>query len=144
MSSPGDKRRLIVVGNGMAGARTVEEVLARGGEALFTVVMFGDEPYGNYNRILLSNVLAGSDSTQEIFLNPTEWYAENDIALKAGVRVVRIDRFAKLVYADDGTVAGYDKLIIATGSRSFFPPLEGMWENDKTLTSGVFGLPDPR
>jgi nitrite reductase (NADH) large subunit len=134
------RQRLVVVGNGMAGARAVEEILSRGGDQLFSILIFGDEPYGNYNRILLSNVLAGSESTHEIFLNPPEWYVENDIALKAGVRVVRIDRFAKLVYADDGTVARYDKLILATGSRSFFPPLDGMWEDDKALTRGVFGF----
>ena len=65
--------------------------------------MFGDEPYGNYNRILLSNVLAGSDDPSEIYLNALDWYADNDIDLRAGVRVVRIDRFAQLVHADDGT-----------------------------------------
>jgi nitrite reductase (NADH) large subunit len=129
-----------VVGNGMAGARAVEEILARGGAELFDVTVFGDEPYGNYNRILLSNVLAGVEDTAEIFLNPPEWYAENDITLRVGVRVVRIDRYAKLVYADDGTIASYDKLIVATGSRSFFPPLDGMWQDNKALTTGVFGF----
>ena len=79
--------------------------------------MFGDEPYGNYNRIMLSNVLAGVEDDDGIFLNTLSWYADNDITLHAGVRVARIDRFAKLVYAvDDGSVTPYDKLIIATGS----------------------------
>lgn len=129
--------RLVVVGNGMAGARAVEEILARGGD--FAITMFGDEPYGNYNRIMLSHVLAG-DPSDEIYLNPLDWYAENDITLHAGVRVVRVDRFARKVFADDGQVLAYDKLIIATGSRTFFPPMDGMWVDDRTLTPGVFGF----
>ncbi|MBV8071450.1 MAG: hypothetical protein JO270_16185, partial [Acidobacteriaceae bacterium] len=71
------KRNLVVIGNGMAGARTVEEILTRGGADLFNITMFGDEPYGNYNRILLSSVLNGTQQEQEIFLNPIEWYREN-------------------------------------------------------------------
>ena len=89
--------QLVVIGNGMAGARAVEEILARGGRERFSITVFGDEPYGNYNRILLSNVLAGSDDAGEIYLNPLDWYAENDVDLRIGVRVVRIDRFAHLV-----------------------------------------------
>lgn len=133
-------QRLVVVGNGMAGARAVEEILHRGGDRMFSITMFGDEPYGNYNRILLSGLLAGTDDAEEIFLNPVEWYRDNGITLHAGVRVVRIDRFAKLVLADDGSITPYDKLIIATGSRPFYPPVEGMWRDDKTLTPGVFGF----
>ena len=63
------RRRLVVVGNGMAGARTVEEILARGGAEQFTITMFGDEPYGNYNRIMLSHVLSGEETDADIFLN---------------------------------------------------------------------------
>ncbi len=140
----GDRRRhLVVVGNGMAGARVVEEVLARGGGEQFRITVFGDEPYGNYNRIMLSHVLAGessADDLDELYLNPLDWYAENGITLRAGVRVVRVDRFARVVLADDGTILGYDKLIIATGSRTFFPPMDGMWVDDRTLTPGVFGF----
>jgi nitrite reductase (NADH) large subunit len=134
------RQRLVVVGNGMAGARAIEEILGRDGAAMFTVTMFGDEPYGNYNRILLSTMLAGAEDAAEIFLNPMEWYRDNDITLHAGVRVVRIDRFARLVYADDGSITPYDRLIIATGSRTFFPRMEGMWTDDTTLTPGVFGF----
>lgn len=132
--------KLVLVGNGMAGARALEEILARGGNERFDITVFGDEPYGNYNRILLSNVLAGSDDATEIYLNPLDWYAENNIELRAGVRVVRIDHFAHLLFADDGTTFRYDKLILATGSRSFFPPIEGIWRDDKTLARGVFGF----
>jgi nitrite reductase (NADH) large subunit len=134
------RERLVVVGNGMAGARAVEEILGRGGGAKFSVTMFGDEPYGNYNRILLSTMLAGVEDAEEIFLNPLEWYRDNDITLHAGVRVVRVDRFARLVYADDGSITPYDRLVIATGSRTFFPRMEGMWQDDTTLTPGVFGF----
>jgi len=138
--APADLAKLVVVGNGMAGARALEEILGRGGGDLFDITVFGDEPYGNYNRILLSNVLAGIEDTSEIYLNPIDWYAENSIDLRSGVRVVRIDRFARLVQASDGTSMHYDRLVIATGSRSFFPPMDGMWADDKTLTSGVFGF----
>src|SRR6476620_10341811 len=106
------RRRLVVIGNGMAGARTVEEILARGGGDLFSITMFGDEPYGNYNRIMLSHVLSGESEETEIFLNSLAWYDDNDIMLHAGVRVERIDRFAKVVFSDDGGVTPYDDLII--------------------------------
>ena len=134
------RQRLLVIGNGMAGARTVEEILDRGGADAFEIVMFGDEPYGNYNRISLSNVLAGSEDPQEIFLNPLEWYEENDITLHAGVRVERIDRFARTVTASDGSVHPYDKLIIATGSRPWYPPVQGMCDADGNLRPGVFAF----
>ncbi len=109
---------LVVIGNGMAGARTVEEILARGGGKRFQITMFGEEPYGNYNRILLSEVLS---CTQDA-LNPFDWHEKNAITLHAGVRVAAIDRWAKQVSADDGTATSYDKLLIATGSRPFIPP----------------------
>jgi nitrite reductase (NADH) large subunit len=137
-------RELVVIGNGMSGARVVEEILARGGTDAagerFRITVFGDEPYGNYNRIMLSHLLAGEDSAEEIYLNPLDWYADNAVTLHAGVRVVRIDRFARKVFADDGAVLGYDTLIVATGSRTFFPPMDGMWLDDRTLTPGVFGF----
>lgn len=137
--------RLVVVGNGMAGIRAIEEILARekaGGSRTspFQITVFGDEPYGNYNRILLSNVLAGSDDPAEIYLNALDWYSDNAIDLRAGVRVVRIDTFAHLVHADDGSTVRYDKLILATGSRAFFPPMSGLWADDKNLADGVFGF----
>ena len=79
--------RLVVVGNGMAGARLVEDVLARGGDSRFAVTMFGDEPYGNYNRILLSSRARAAPTTpKDIFINPLAWYEENGVRLHAGVR----------------------------------------------------------
>ncbi len=137
------KEKLVVIGNGMAGARVVEEILKRARDR-FDIVMFGAEPYGNYNRILLSNVLNGSQSATEIFMNPLAWYEENNVRLHAGVKAVHIDRQRKLVigsplkkealaYAVDAAVEpkadsveeSYDHVIIATGSRPFVPPMEG-------------------
>ena len=109
----------------MSGARVVEEILARGGAEQFKITMFGDEPYGNYNRIMLSHVLSGEEHHDDIFLNSFEWYAENGIDLHAPVRVNRIDRFAHVVFSDDGQITPYDQLIIATGSHSFMPPMDG-------------------
>jgi nitrite reductase (NADH) large subunit len=134
------KQKLVVVGNGMAGARAVEEVLARGGAEMFDIVMFGAEPYGNYNRILLSNVLSGVNDPSEIFMNPLAWYEENNIVLHAGAMVTDIDRTAHAVRAENGITVHYDKLLIATGSRAFLPPIEGMRAADGSLIPGVFGF----
>ncbi len=124
------KPKLVVIGNGMAGARLLEDLLAADPDR-FDVTVFGDEPYGNYNRILLSNVLNGTHDAKEIFLNPLAWYAENGITLHAGQRVTRIDREAKTVWAGDFGVE-YDYLVIATGSKPFVPPIPG------TTLHGVF------
>lgn len=140
---PGTKdsrRRLVVIGNGMAGARAVEEILARGGGAQHRITMFGDEPYGNYNRIMLSHVLSGDEDAGNIFLNSLAWYQENNITLHAGIRVERIDRFAKLVFSDDGRATPYDVLIIATGSRSFMPAVDGLYTAGGLLRPGIFAF----
>ena len=101
-----NKQNLVVIGNGMAGARAVEEILARGGADKFNFVMFGDEPYGNYNRILLSDVLNGSQMPGDIFLNPREWYRSNNITLHSGVQADSIRRTGKFVFGCDGTIGG--------------------------------------
>ncbi|AGL17654.1 nitrite reductase large subunit NirB [Actinoplanes sp. N902-109] len=132
------RERLVVIGNGMAGARTVEEILARDGD--FSITMFGDEPYGNYNRIMLSTVLAGGADETGIFLNDLSWYADQGITLHTGTRVTRIDRGARLVHADDGTTTPYDKLIIATGSRAFVPPIPGIRRPGRGYHQGVFAF----
>jgi nitrite reductase (NADH) large subunit len=132
------KQNLVVVGNGMAGARTVEEILARGGADQFNITIFGDEPYGNYNRILLSNVLNGSQEESEIYLNPLEWYVENDIKLHRGVMADSILRRSRIVLGCDGTSEPYDKLIISTGSRSYIPPIEGLTLPDGQYKPGIF------
>ncbi|MBG6185240.1 nitrite reductase (NADH) large subunit, partial [Arthrobacter sp. CAN_A214] len=134
------RRHLVVIGNGMAGARAVEEILARGGALQFRVTMFGDEPYGNYNRIMLSHVLSGEEDDTDIFLNPLSWYDENNITLHAGVRASRIDKYAKVVFTDDGRTTPYDVLVIATGSQSFLPAIEGLRTSTGSLLSGVYGF----
>ena len=117
------RQKLVVIGNGMAGIRTIEELLARAPH-LYDVTVFGSEPYGNYNRILLSPVLAGEKAVPDIMLNDDAWYDDNGVTLHKGKTVVKIDRAVASV-ADDGTVAPYDRLLIATGSLPFMLPIPG-------------------
>jgi nitrite reductase (NADH) large subunit len=131
------RKRLVVVGNGMAGARLVEEVMSRDPDA-FEVAMFGDEPYGNYNRILLSGVLAGTHEPQGIFINPLSWYEEFGVRLHAGVRAERLDRSERVVIGSDGRVEPYDALVLATGSTPFVPPVEGLLTDTGRYRDGVF------
>ncbi len=119
-----NKPRLVVVGNGMAGVRTVEELLKIGPDH-YHITIFGAEPHPNYNRILLSPVLAGEMTVQEIVLNDLQWYRNNGIALHTGKRIARIDRVKRQVIADDGTQEGYDRLLVATGSTPFILPIPG-------------------
>ncbi len=127
MSTPmgqGPKMKLVMVGNGMAGVRTLEELLKLAPD-LYDITVFGAEPHPNYNRILLSPVLAGEQTVEDIVLNPLDWYAENHITLHLGKKVVKIDRAARFVEADDGTRADYDRLLLATGSNPFILPVPG-------------------
>jgi nitrite reductase (NADH) large subunit len=132
------KERLVVIGNGMAGARFVEEVVARRVHGEFDIVMFGDEPYGNYNRILLSGVLSGTHDPQDIFINPLSWYDEHGVTLHAGVRASRIDRKARMLYTAGDLAAPYDHLVIATGSSAFIPPIANMHDTHGELRRGTF------
>ncbi len=118
------KTKLVMVGNGMAGVRTLEELLKIAPE-LYDITVFGAEPHPNYNRILLSPVLAGEQTLDQIVLNPMSWYAEHGITLRTGTKVTQIDRIKRLVRADDGTEAPYDRLLIATGSHPFILPVPG-------------------
>jgi len=123
--------RLVLIGNGMAGGRLLEDLLAYDPHR-FSITVFGEEPYGNYNRILLSEVLNGTQEPQNIFLNPLPWYAENGITLHAGHKVIRIDREQRRVFCEDGLSETYDVLVLATGSKPFIPPIPG------TTLRGVF------
>ncbi len=118
------KSKLVLVGNGMAGIRTLEELLKVAPEQ-YDITVFGAEPHGNYNRILLSPVLAGEKTLDEIILNGEDWYQENGIRLYTGRTVTHIDRRRRVVIADDGTEAEYDRLILATGSNPFMIPVPG-------------------
>lgn len=118
------KMKLVMVGNGMAGVRTLEELLKIAPD-LHEITVFGAEPHPNYNRIALSPVLAGEQTLDEIVLNPLSWYEAHGITLHLGRTVVEVDRSRRVVRADDGTEAAYDRLLLATGSTPFVPPLPG-------------------
>ncbi len=118
------KSKLVLVGNGMAGVRTLEELLKLAPD-LYDITVFGAEPHGNYNRILLSPVLAGEMKLPEIMLNDLGWYRDNGITLHAGKKVAKIDRIRRKVVAEDGTEEAYDRLLLATGSLPFMPPIPG-------------------
>jgi nitrite reductase (NADH) large subunit len=116
-------KKLVVVGNGMAGVACVEQILKYRHDFQITIV--GDETHVNYNRILLSSVLAGEKSADEIVLNDLEWYRANDIQPRLGVRVTSIDAQSRVALGSDGCAIPFDKLIIATGSSAFVPPVPG-------------------
>ena len=118
------KMNLVMVGNGMAGVRTLEEMLKIAPEQ-YNITVFGAEPYANYNRILLSPVLAGEQTIKDIMLNDVDWYEANNITLHLGKKIARIDRVNRLVIAEDGTTAPYDRLLLATGSNPFMLPVPG-------------------
>ena len=117
--------RVVVAGNGMAGMRTVEELLKLGVADRASITVFGAEPRGNYNRILLSPVLAGESQADDIMLHRPAWYAKRGITLHAGDPIVEIDRKRRLVKSRNGVVAPYDRLLIATGSDPIMLPLPG-------------------
>ena len=129
------KLKLVMVGNGMAGVRTLEELIKLTPE-LYDITVFGAEPHPNYNRILLSPVLAGEQSFEEIVLNDLDWYRNNGVTLHAGRKVIEIDRVRRRVIAEDGTEASYDRLLLATGSNPFILPVPG------SQLEGVIGYRD--
>ncbi len=118
------KQKLVVIGNGMAGCRAVEELLARAPDR-YEITIFGAEPEVNYNRIMLSPVLAGETSFDEIVINGADWYAENGIELRSGEEVIAIDTASREVATDKGKRCAYDRLLIATGSLPFILPVPG-------------------
>src|ERR1044072_9080081 len=127
------KQKLVVIGNGMAAIRTVETLLDRAPD-LYDITVFGSEPYGNYNRILLSPVLAGEKTVNDIMLNTVQWYEDNGITLRKGEMIEMIDRRTCEVVTADGARVPYDRLRIATGSNPIMLALPG-----KDL-SGVMAL----
>jgi nitrite reductase (NADH) large subunit len=116
-------KRLAVVGNGMAGIACVEQVLKLGHD--FDITIFGDETHVNYNRILLSSVLAGEKDTDDIVLNDIDWYRKHRLDVRLGVRVMAIDPANRTIDANDGSRLAYDNLILATGSKPLIPRIEG-------------------
>ncbi len=122
-----EKQKLLVVGNGMAAMRTIEHILSyqEAASTNFDITVVGAEPHGNYNRIMLSPVLAGEKHFSDIMLHTHEWYQNNNITLLAGKRVEQLDRAEKIATLDDGLVLHYDKLLLATGSDPFIIPVTG-------------------
>ena len=125
-------KRLVVVGNGMAGMACLEQILKYAPQ--FEVTVFGDETHVNYNRIMLSSVLAGEKAADDIVLNSIEWYQRHHIDLRVGIRIVDVDADAKTVTGSDGSVTPYDTLLLATGSSAWMPRIDGL---DK---DGVFAF----
>ena len=107
------KQHLVVVGNGMAGMACVEQILRHAPR--FDITVFGDETHVNYNRVLLSSVLAGEKAADDIVINPREWYEQHAINLRVGVRIVDVDGDARTVTGDDGSMTRYDVLLLING-----------------------------
>ncbi|MDC4362078.1 nitrite reductase small subunit NirD [Acinetobacter baumannii] len=120
-----DKLRLVLIGNGLAGMRCLEDLLDMAPDR-YEVTVIGEEPWGNYNRIMLSPVLSGEKTIEDIMLHPPEWYDDKGIKFIAGDKAVKIDRPRKVVYTEKGQTVDYDRLILATGSAPFIPPVQGV------------------
>ncbi|WP_245712488.1 nitrite reductase large subunit NirB [Anaerobacillus alkalilacustris] len=118
------RKKLLVVGNGMAGVRSVEEIIKNNSDA-FDITIFGKELHVNYNRILLSTVLQGDTTIEDIIINDQNWYEKNNIELFTNETVVKIDKEKKMIKTDQNREVGYDKLILATGSSPFMLPIPG-------------------
>ncbi|MDQ0918921.1 nitrite reductase large subunit NirB [Paenibacillus sp. V4I5] len=118
------KQKLVLIGNGMAGVRCVEEILGLAPDR-FEITIFGGEPHPNYNRIMLSKVLQGDTTVNDITINDWQWYKDNGITLYAGDPVVSIDTAKQQVISEKGRTVEYDQLILATGSLPFMLPLPG-------------------
>jgi nitrite reductase (NADH) large subunit len=116
-------QKLIVIGAGMATGRALEHLFKAGGD--YDVTLFNAEPRGNYDRIMLSPVLAGDKAYEDIIIHDSAWYEENGVTCRFGEKVVAIDRAAKKLTADNGDVLSYDKLLFGTGSNPFMIPLPG-------------------
>ncbi|ALC91493.1 nitrite reductase [Bacillus sp. FJAT-18017] len=133
-----DKKKLVMIGNGMAGVRTIEEILKLN-SGQFDITIFGNEPHPNYNRIQLSTVLQGDTTVDDIIMNSRDWYKQNNIELFTGEAIVKINPENKTVVSEKGRTVEYDELIIATGSSSFILPIPGA---DKQGVTGFRDIQD--
>ena len=132
MKIDGEKKELVVIGNGMAGVAAVEEIIKLAPER-YNITIFGKEEHPNYNRVLLADLLTGEKDLSDLTLNSLNWYRKNGIKLISGSPVKEISRGERTVTSEDGTSVGYDILLIATGSLPFIPPVEGV-DKDGVLT----------
>ncbi len=131
------RKRLAIIGNGMAAGRLLDDLLRRDGLRHYHVTVFGEEPHGCYNRILLSRVLAGT-APDEIMLKPPEWYAERGVCFRAGAAVTKLDTAARQIATADGQSHAYDVAVFATGSAPFVPNVDGLRKPDGRPKDGVF------
>jgi nitrite reductase (NADH) large subunit len=131
------KRKLAIIGNGMAGAKLLEDLLRHNATRRYHIDVFGDEPTPAYNRVLLGRVLAG-DAPDTIGFEPSTAAHGNDVVFHRGVRIDRIDIPKRLLQASDGTMHPYDLTVLATGSKSFIPKIKGAHQSDDKITPGVF------
>ena len=120
-----EKLKLVLIGNGLAGMRCLEDLLDMAPDR-YEVTVIGEEPWGNYNRIMLSPVLSGEKTIEDIMLHPHAWYSDKGIKFIADDPAIKIDRTRKTVHTEKGETVDYDRLIIATGSRPFIPPVQGV------------------
>lgn len=132
------KQRLVMIGNGMAGVRTIEEILKIAPDK-YEITIFGKEPYPNYNRIQLSTVLQGDTTVNDIIMNEWDWYKENNITLCVGEEIIKLNIDKKILYSNKGTKVEYDKVIFATGSSPFIIPIPGA---DKQGVTGFRDIKD--
>lgn len=130
------KKRLAIIGNGMAASRLLDELLRRNATAAFDVTVFGEEPRGSYNRILLGRVLSGGEP-DEITLKPQNWYAERGVAFRSGVRVTQVDPVSRKLSTSDGDQHPYDVCVFATGSSPLVPPISGLKSDDGSPRDGI-------
>ncbi len=131
------KKKLAIIGNGMATCRLLDELVARGGAFQYEITVFGEEQGGAYNRIMLGKVLAGS-SPDDIVTKPLEWYDRHNIRLNDRTRVTKLDTLRKQVETEDGQARAYDVAVLATGSQPVVPALEGMNDENGELKPGIF------
>jgi NAD(P)H-dependent nitrite reductase large subunit/NAD(P)H-dependent nitrite reductase small subunit len=120
-----EKLKLVLIGNGLAGMRCLEDLLDMAPDR-YDVTVIGEEPWGNYNRIMLSPVLSGEKTIEDIMLHPHAWYSNKGIKFIADDPAIKIDRTRKTVHTEKGETVDYDRLIIATGSKPFIPPVQGV------------------
>ncbi len=133
----GDRRELVIVGNGMAASRLLDDLIQRGAEKRYRIKVFGEESGGSYNRVQLSKVLGGAES-DAIMMKPSAWFAERGVEFVPGVTVTHLDTAAHQVHAADGRLHHYDVAVLATGSSAFVPPIEGIEGDDGRWKRGVF------
>jgi nitrite reductase (NADH) large subunit len=131
------KKRLAIIGNGMATSRLLDELTRRQAETIYKITVFGEERHGCYNRILLGRILSGGEQ-DDIMLKPPAWYADRGVEYHAGVTVTSLDPLTRQLTGSDGATHSYDVAILATGSVPFMPPVAGMRDSNGKFLPGVF------